>query len=109
MYINVIMKYLYNARIIKKKTLSNFLYTTVYNLLSGLGWAMVTISGLVCIYYNIIITYIVYFFFASFGTQVPWATCDNKWNTAACTTSFKNEDAGNSSWVAGDYIEILYN
>jgi solute carrier family 6 amino acid transporter-like protein 5/7/9/14 len=50
----------------------------------GLGYAMITVSGLVCIYYNVIMAYTIFFFFASFGKDVPWKHCGNKWNTDAC-------------------------
>ena len=48
---------------------------------------MVTISGMVCIYYNVIIMYSIYYMFVSFVNldgEVPWVDCDNPWNTKAC-------------------------
>ena len=45
---------------------------------------MVLISGIVCIYYNVIITWTLYYLFKSFSSVVPWSTCDNEWNTKAC-------------------------
>ena len=45
---------------------------------------MITVSGLVCIYYNIIITYTVYYLFASMNSVLPWSTCNNTWNTDRC-------------------------
>lgn len=45
----------------------------------GLGWAMVIICGLVCIYYNMVIAYTIHYIFSSFAKDVPWADCDSSW------------------------------
>ncbi|GFY59060.1 sodium- and chloride-dependent glycine transporter 2 [Trichonephila inaurata madagascariensis] len=51
-------------------------------LFKGLGYGMVMVSGIVCIYYNIIIAWTLYYIYQSYN--VPWATCDNWWNTPDC-------------------------
>ncbi|KAF8790807.1 sodium- and chloride-dependent glycine transporter 1-like [Argiope bruennichi] len=51
-------------------------------LFKGLGYGMVIISGIVCIYYNVIIAWTLYYIYHSY--DVVWATCDNWWNTADC-------------------------
>ncbi|XP_061183688.1 sodium- and chloride-dependent glycine transporter 1-like [Saccostrea echinata] len=53
-------------------------------LFKGVGYGMVIISGIVCVYYNIIITWTIYFLYHSFKAVLPWSTCDNKWNTDNC-------------------------
>ncbi|KAL4230196.1 neurotransmitter:sodium symporter [Mactra antiquata] len=53
----------------------------------GIGWGMVMVSALVCIYYNVIIMYAIYYMFVSFVNldgEVPWIDCDNPWNTKSC-------------------------
>jgi solute carrier family 6 amino acid transporter-like protein 5/7/9/14 len=45
----------------------------------GLGVAMVIISALVCIYYNMIIAYTLYYLFASFTSKLPWTDCKQEW------------------------------
>ncbi|CAD5119425.1 DgyrCDS8037 [Dimorphilus gyrociliatus] len=50
-------------------------------LFKGLGYAMVIISALVCIYYNMIIAYGFYYLFASFRSDVPWSECKDEWIT----------------------------
>ncbi|XP_002730914.1 sodium- and chloride-dependent glycine transporter 1-like [Saccoglossus kowalevskii] len=55
-------------------------------LFKGAGAAMVVISFITTIYYNVIICYTVYYLFSSFTSTVPWAGCDNWWNTDACST-----------------------
>ena len=50
----------------------------------GVGYGMVIVSGIVCVYYNIIITWTIYFFYHSLRAVLPWSTCDNQWNTQKC-------------------------
>ncbi|XP_069115318.1 sodium-dependent proline transporter-like isoform X1 [Argopecten irradians] len=53
----------------------------------GIGWAMIMISAMVCTYYNVIITYAVYYMFVSFvnlDDELPWQHCGKAWNTEKC-------------------------
>lgn len=61
-------------------------------LFKGLGYGMVIISGIVCVYYNIIITWTLYYMFLCFRRTVPWATCGNWWNSELCLGA-EEEDA----------------
>lgn len=40
---------------------------------------MVAVSLIVCIYYNVIMAYTVYYMIASFSAVVPWSKCDPEW------------------------------
>ncbi|XP_065054317.1 sodium- and chloride-dependent GABA transporter 1-like [Rhopilema esculentum] len=51
---------------------------------SGIGYAMLVVSLLVGIYYNVIIAWCLYYLFESFRSDVPWRHCNNKWNTPRC-------------------------
>ena len=64
-------------------------------LLSGLGFAMVVTNTIVALYYNVIIAWSLYYFFASMTNQLPWTDCDNWWNTELCFTSdeLKNRES----------------
>ncbi|XP_064620268.1 sodium- and chloride-dependent glycine transporter 1-like [Lineus longissimus] len=53
----------------------------------GLGYGMLVVTFLTCIYYNVIITYTIFYLFSSFAAEVPWASCDNTWNTELCYRS----------------------
>ncbi|KAK3100774.1 hypothetical protein FSP39_025139, partial [Pinctada imbricata] len=58
-------------------------------LFMGIGWGMVSISGMVSMYYNVIIMYSIYYMFVSFvnlDDTLPWQTCGNSWNTDECRT-----------------------
>ena len=64
------------------------------SLSTGLGYGMVAISGIVCIYYNVILGWTLYYLFMSFTTSaLPWANCNNEWNTPACRDSWENSTA----------------
>ncbi|XP_006111551.2 sodium- and chloride-dependent glycine transporter 2 [Pelodiscus sinensis] len=52
--------------------------------LQGCGIAMLIISVLIAIYYNIIMCYTLFYLFASFVRVLPWASCTNYWNTPDC-------------------------
>ncbi|NXP12941.1 SC6A5 protein, partial [Thinocorus orbignyianus] len=52
--------------------------------LQGCGIAMLIISVLIAIYYNIILCYTLFYLFASFVPVLPWASCNNPWNTPDC-------------------------
>ncbi|CAF2541459.1 unnamed protein product [Rotaria sp. Silwood2] len=58
---------------------------TVAFKMSRLGWAMAVNSFLVTIYYNIIIAWCLFYFFASFRKKLPWSDCGNWWNTESCS------------------------
>jgi hypothetical protein len=40
---------------------------------------MVTVSLIVCIYYNVIMSYTLHYMGASLASEVPWAKCDPEW------------------------------
>ena len=50
----------------------------------GIGVAMVLISWLISIYYNVVIAWSFFYLYESLTDQLPWATCGNKWNTPQC-------------------------
>ena len=50
----------------------------------GCGIAMLIISVLIAIYYNIIMCWTLYYLFASLKGSLPWANCRNEWNTVEC-------------------------
>ena len=46
--------------------------------------AMMMISFLVSIYYNVIICWSVVYLFSSFASDVPWKDCDPEWASDQC-------------------------
>ncbi|XP_034255011.1 sodium-dependent proline transporter-like isoform X1 [Thrips palmi] len=62
----------------------------------GVGCAMVTVSLVVCIYYNVIMSYTVYYMVASFASEVPWSKCDPAWADMA-TCYVRNTEGTNGT------------
>ncbi|KAM6907479.1 sodium- and chloride-dependent GABA transporter ine [Xenentodon cancila] len=62
-------------------------------LLKGVGVASVAISFIMCTYYNVVITWALYYLFSSFQDPLPWKSCNHTWNTPNCT-----DHATNSSY-----------
>ena len=45
----------------------------------GVGFAQSTVSLIVAIYYNVVMSYCLYYIFASFQAEVPWSKCSEDW------------------------------
>ena len=79
-----------------------------YLCFSGIGYAMVIISAMVCVYYNMIIAWTFFYLFSSFTSELPWQDCGHEWNTPAC----QPRDRGNSTETPTgnfyNYYSILY-
>ena len=69
---------------------------------AGIGWATTITMFFVNCYYCIILCWAFYYMFASFTNELPWESCDNYWNTDACST-FDEETASD------DVIDSLVN
>lgn len=52
--------------------------------MQGVGIAMVILSLITAIYYNQLMAYTLYYMFASFAAEVPWADCDPAWADSNC-------------------------
>ncbi|XP_062617416.1 sodium- and chloride-dependent glycine transporter 1-like isoform X1 [Saccostrea cucullata] len=68
-------------------------------LFKGVGYAMVIVSWLIGLYYNVIISHVLYYLVASFTSELPWTTCNNEWNTPFCREyDYSNQQTiGNST------------
>uniref|UniRef100_A0A4W3IWV0 Transporter n=1 Tax=Callorhinchus milii TaxID=7868 RepID=A0A4W3IWV0_CALMI len=62
----------------------------------GIGYAICIISLFVAFYYNTIMSWAVYYLYFSFTTELPWARCNNGWNTLNCTNYFHKK---NTTWT----------
>jgi hypothetical protein len=52
--------------------------------LAGVGFAMIINSVLCMLYYNVIISWALFYFIASFRKNLLWTECGNWWNDAKC-------------------------
>ncbi|XP_016296840.1 sodium- and chloride-dependent GABA transporter ine isoform X2 [Sinocyclocheilus anshuiensis] len=66
-------------------------------LLKGVGMATVAISFIMCTYYNVIITWALYYMFSSFRSELLWENCNNTWNTANCTDRVTNSSSSSTA------------
>ena len=64
---------------------------------AGIGYAIVVILLLMNTYYNVLIAYALFYMFASITNELPWARCNNLWNTENCIESRYGEIA-TCSW-----------
>lgn len=58
--------------------------------MKGLGYAMVIVSALISLYYNVIIAVATYYFFASMRSTLLWTSCDPEWASCFCRDSSMN-------------------
>ncbi|XP_020508793.2 sodium- and chloride-dependent taurine transporter [Labrus bergylta] len=67
---------------------------------TGIGYASIVIVSLLNIYYIVILAWGLYYLFQCFQPELPWAKCNQPWNTYRCIedTYRKNK----SFWVAAN-------
>ncbi|GFO30481.1 sodium- and chloride-dependent glycine transporter 1-like [Plakobranchus ocellatus] len=53
-------------------------------LFKGVGYGMVIVSGMACIYYNAVLSWVIYYLINSFHPNLPWSQCGHWWNTDRC-------------------------
>ncbi|XP_064825199.1 sodium- and chloride-dependent GABA transporter ine-like [Oncorhynchus masou masou] len=62
---------------------------TICPLFKGVGIATVVISFVLCTYYNVLMSWALYYFFNSFRAIFPWQSCNNTWNAVGnCSSGF---------------------
>ncbi len=88
----------------------------MFGVISGIGYGMLAVSWVVCLYYNVVVVYALYYLFSSFTSHLPYSTCDNlAWNTEKCIlgTDLKllrqNETAMNITLESKILSAIQYN
>lgn len=48
---------------------------------SGVGYCTLAVITMVTVYYMVIIAWTIFYFFASFSSELGWGKCDNEFNT----------------------------
>lgn len=66
-------------------------------ILKGVGFASMIMIGLCNTYYIIIISWTLYYLFSSLKMPLPWASCNNPWNTEHCFIGNNSSMKGNDS------------
>ncbi|XP_012671141.1 sodium- and chloride-dependent creatine transporter 1 [Clupea harengus] len=66
-------------------------------LFKGLGYASMVIVFFCNTYYIMVLAWGFYYFIKSFSGTLPWATCDNEWNTDSCIEIFRHDECVNGT------------
>ncbi|CAK8682669.1 unnamed protein product [Clavelina lepadiformis] len=53
-------------------------------MMKGVGIATVVISFILCTYYNVIISWALYYLFNTFQSPLPWYSCESSWSSDNC-------------------------
>uniref|UniRef100_A0A1I7S128 Sodium-and chloride-dependent GABA transporter 2 n=1 Tax=Bursaphelenchus xylophilus TaxID=6326 RepID=A0A1I7S128_BURXY len=85
-------------------------YGRIRPILQGLGWAMVMLSLLVSIYYNMIVAWsLIYIFMVVTGQSWKWSSCENDFNTIYCSSGLEDARCTNEmSSVVGHSVQAFY-
>ena len=78
-----------------KHMLQRLVLTLVY--VAGLGITSTIVEIYICVYYNVILAWCLYYIWASFTSVLPWATCGNEWNTEHCADFTSSTTLSNSN------------
>ncbi|XP_058486783.1 sodium- and chloride-dependent GABA transporter 2-like [Solea solea] len=60
-------------------------------LFEGLGYGSQVVTLYTGVYYIIILAWAFLYLFSSFSSELPWASCNNSWNTKSCLDSSPNQ------------------
>ncbi|XP_065324019.1 sodium- and chloride-dependent glycine transporter 2-like isoform X1 [Gordionus sp. m RMFG-2023] len=75
----------------------------------GVGYAMLFTCLIICIYYNVLMVYTLYYTFASFQRHLPWSHCNNSFNTENCVVLTRYQDSANQSFTMAHNSTQGYN
>ncbi|RUS84202.1 hypothetical protein EGW08_008042, partial [Elysia chlorotica] len=87
--------------------ISSMFVWKVCPLFNGVGFGMVIVSGMACIYYNAVLSWVIYYLVSSFQRQLPWAKCGNWWNTDRCI-NYRGMEPGKDSTNASLGLNFTY-
>uniref|UniRef100_A0AAY4ESA7 Transporter n=1 Tax=Denticeps clupeoides TaxID=299321 RepID=A0AAY4ESA7_9TELE len=73
----------------------------------GVGFTVILISLYVGFYYNVIISWALFYLFSSFSGDLPWVNCNNSWNSENCSDLWSNSTLNDShrTTPAAEYFE----
>ncbi|XP_055378881.1 sodium- and chloride-dependent glycine transporter 1-like [Condylostylus longicornis] len=72
----------------------------------GLGYCTLIVITFVTIYYMVIIAWILFYFFASFTSVLPWGYCNNDFNSYQCYSSLEDNFCKQNN--TGDKMDQLF-
>jgi len=79
----------------------------------GVGYGAAVMACWLNVYYIVILSWALYYFYCSFASDLPWRTCLNDWNTATCHNPYDKHDIEcketetfyNCSTLGEDYLD----
>ncbi|CAH0555838.1 unnamed protein product [Brassicogethes aeneus] len=76
-------------------------------ILKGVGYATMTIVFLLDVYYCLIISWTLFYIITTFSNMpiLPWASCDNWWNSKNCYTESNRTSSMNSTTSVEEFFE----
>ncbi|XP_069767133.1 sodium-dependent serotonin transporter-like isoform X2 [Narcine bancroftii] len=72
------------------------IWAKICPIFKGIGYAICIVDLYVSFYYNTVISWALYYLYSSLTSKLPWADCNNAWNTENCTNYFLKD---NSTWT----------
>lgn len=75
---------------------------------TGVGLAICLVATYVGMYYNTIIAWALYYLIASFRSEVPWASCNNDWNTPQCLSMVHTSNETSINQTNPSALEYFY-
>uniref|UniRef100_A0A8C6L0W6 Transporter n=1 Tax=Nothobranchius furzeri TaxID=105023 RepID=A0A8C6L0W6_NOTFU len=75
----------------------------------GVGFTVILISLYVGFYYNVIISWALFYLFSSFTSELPWVHCNNTWNSPNCSDWAENSSVSDiyKATPAQEYFETV--
>lgn len=67
---------------------------------AGIGYASIVIVSLLNVYYIVILAWGLYYLFQCFQPELPWAKCNQAWNTESCVEDTVRRNR--SLWLAAN-------
>jgi len=90
---------------------ANKVFGKIAPLFRGLGYGMLCVTGYVAVYYNVIISWCIFYTLAGFTSRLEWEDCDNWFNTVDCYTPEFDESCtgmfkGGSTWWNNSCVPV---
>ncbi|XP_031640366.1 sodium- and chloride-dependent GABA transporter 1-like isoform X2 [Contarinia nasturtii] len=83
----------------------NQAYEYLAPLFHGLGYCTLIVITFVTVYYMVIISWIVFYFVASFSPNLGWGYCDHEFNTDGCYSSLEDHKCNKNGT---EFDQIFY-
>ncbi|XP_017785462.1 PREDICTED: sodium- and chloride-dependent GABA transporter 2-like isoform X1 [Nicrophorus vespilloides] len=69
-------------------------FTRIAPIFNGIGYCTLVVITLVTIYYMVIIAWTIFYFFASFTSELDFGSCSNEFNTNGCYSVVEDSKCG---------------